>query len=71
MPDDLTATASHTDFAATLTTMLRAGTAPWQTPWTPGRVRVPVTLTTRRRTTAPASTKELSDGMGQEEKAGD
>ena len=32
--------------------------APWQTPWTPGRVRVPVTRSTTRRTPAPPSTKE-------------
>ena len=58
MPDDPTATAYHTVCARTVAARLRAGIAPWQTPWTPGRVRVPVTLSTTRRTPAPPSTKE-------------
>ena len=58
MPDDPTATAYHTAFAGKVAALLRAGIAPWQTPWTPGRVRVPVTRITTRRTPAPPSTKE-------------
>ena len=58
MPDDPTATASHTACAGTVAALLRAGIAPWQTRWTPGRVRVPVTRRTTRRTPAPPSTKE-------------
>ena len=58
MPDDPTATASHTACAGTVAALLRAGIAPWKTPWTPGRVRVPVTRSTTRRTPAPPSTKE-------------
>ena len=70
MPDDPSSPDSHTAFAGQLAARLRAGTAPWQTPWTPGRVRVPVTLTTRRRPTAPPSTKEQTDGpVGQEDTA--
>ena len=53
-----TATAYHTAFAGKVAALLRAGIAPWQTPWTPGRVRVPVTRITTRRTPAPPSTKE-------------
>ena len=58
MPDDPTATAYHTAFARKVAALLRARVAPWQKPWTPGRVRVPVTLSTTRRTPAPPSTKE-------------
>ena len=58
MPDDPTGTASHTAFARTVAALLRARVAPWQTPWTPGRARVPVTRSTTRRTSAPPSTKE-------------
>ena len=58
MPDDPTAPASHTACAGTVAALLRAGIAPWQTRWTPGRVRVPVTRRTTRRTPAPPSTKE-------------
>ena len=50
MPDDPTATAYHTAFAGKVAALLHAGIAPWQTPWTPGRVRVPVTRITTRRT---------------------
>ena len=58
MPDDPIGTASHTACARTVAALLRAGIAPWQTPWPPGRVRVPVTRSTTRRTPAPPSTKE-------------
>ena len=35
MPDDPTAPASHTACAGTVAALLRAGIAPWQTPWPP------------------------------------